>query len=74
MNKNITVKQLNAALAAAGIAHAEVSKAEGVWYLVGEAFDGTEETCLHAVRLSDLTPEGVVAEARRVIAAQHRFD
>lgn len=64
---------LNRALAAAGI-DGEVSKADGVWYLAGPVFTGTVETCLHVVRLSDLTAERVLDEARRILAEQAKTE
>lgn len=51
--------QANAHLAQAGFPGLFVSKAEGVWYLLGDdgVINPAVERCLHVVRLDDLTPE-----------------
>lgn len=63
----VTTKRVNKALAAAGIA-GEVSKAEGVYYLIGDDFAACAETCLHLTSLQQTTPAAIVAEAKRMIA------
>lgn len=52
-------KQIEQHLLNRGRLGMEVSKAEGVWYLIGceEQYDGTVERCLDAVRLDQITPE-----------------
>jgi len=51
--------QANAFAASKGFPGLTVSKAEGVWYLVGDEGVSNEyvERCLHIVRLADLTED-----------------
>ena len=65
--------KINAALAAAGF-NGEISKDQefGIYYLAGDDFACVPfplETCLHAVRLSDLTIDDVLTKARELRAA-----
>lgn len=58
----MTRKQANSWLAARGFPGLEVSKAEGIWYLVGGHGDPRivnfgVDRCLHVVRLADLTEQ-----------------
>ncbi|QYW02164.1 hypothetical protein CPT_Sonora_063 [Stenotrophomonas phage Sonora] len=66
----MNVKSANKYVADRGYPGMEVSKADGVYYLIGreELFDGSVERCLHVVRASDLTEnvlDGKLVELER---------
>lgn len=68
MNKS----SANKLLAALGHGDLEVSKAEGVWFIVGahdpSKYDVSVETCLHVVRLSDLTESDLLEKIAKLTA------
>lgn len=55
----MNLKQTRKYLDSKGYTGLEVSKAEGVYYLIGceEQFDGQVGRCLDAVRLDQVTPD-----------------
>lgn len=69
--------QANAWLAAQGFPCLEVSKADGVWYVVGghedERIARSVERCLHVVRIEDLT-EDLLGQKLNELTEEHRME
>lgn len=71
--KRSTLKNVNAAIAAAGFAGYELVKGEGYFYFTGNDAHEFYDSSVAVYRVSDLTIGGWVDELRRKIEKHNRF-